>query len=256
MGDDILTGALESALKPHLDEDTYDYITSLLGEDPYDADAREAVSALVVGAVEDHEGLDGEHLCQSLFSLLDLGKSQAENDPVEVSAGDGSTSTLRKLDQAVTMKEHDVQTFASGLRADSINDDKEEAKESDIASFYANMIDISNSAAVSERARRKARQKELRLKLEEEERQRAIQEAMAMLEIAEAKTESVESMIEKSSDNAQDVHFKNLDLPNLRGGGPNLLQGANVTFARGRRYGYVCLLCRCILVLKVLIRLL
>ena len=39
-----------------------------------------------------------------------------------------------------------------------------------------------NPAAMSERARRKARQKELREAAEEEERRRAIEDAMKMLE--------------------------------------------------------------------------
>jgi ATP-binding cassette subfamily F protein 3 len=47
-----------------------------------------------------------------------------------------------------------------------------------------------------------------------------------------------ESLLEKAQvDNMIDVHLKNFDLPNLRGGGPNLLQNSSLTLARGRRYG-------------------
>ncbi|OEU07369.1 P-loop containing nucleoside triphosphate hydrolase protein [Fragilariopsis cylindrus CCMP1102] len=35
----------------------------------------------------------------------------------------------------------------------------------------------------------------------------------------------------------RDVRLLNFELPNLRGGGPNLLSGANLILARGRRYG-------------------
>ena len=40
-----------------------------------------------------------------------------------------------------------------------------------------------------------------------------------------------------ANDNARDVHLRDFDLPNLRGGGPDLLSGANLTLAHGRRYG-------------------
>ena len=45
-------------------------------------------------------------------------------------------------------------------------------------------------------------------------------------------------MLESSStDNSSDINLTNFDLPNLRGGGPNLLQNASLTLSRGRRYG-------------------
>jgi ATP-binding cassette subfamily F protein 3 len=247
---DDIQGALESALKPYadsIDEDTFSYIASLLQDDPYDSDAREAVGSLIVGSLPD-EQVDGEEVCRSLFALLDLGRYSTPCDNGEsvhiLENADGndvlftgnSVAAPRKLNQAVTMKAQDIQTYASGLRAESYNDDpKEEMKESQIASFYANMIDVGNAAAQSERVRRKQRQKEIREQMEQEERSRAIQQAMEMLQTTE--TNTVESMMEKSADNGADVHFTNLDLPNLRGGGPPLLQNANITFSRGRRYG-------------------
>ena len=227
-------GAVDCALGSHLDEDTLEYITSLLGENPRDDDAREAVEALILGGVED-EQFDPNDICKALFDLLDLGgdhgTTEDTKEDIEVDA------PLRKLGQAVTMKAHDIQSYAMGLSAELDPVSLGDEKESQIAAFYANMIDGKlNEDAVSERDRRKARQKELRIKMEEEERQRAIQEAMAMLEEPEV-GKTVESMMESSSDNMQDVHFRNLDLPNLRGGGPNLLQNASITLARGRRYG-------------------
>jgi ABC-type dipeptide/oligopeptide/nickel transport system ATPase subunit len=239
---DVL-GAVESALKPHLDEDTCDYIASLLEEDPTDEDAREAVTALIEGFDSDNAAglMDNPTLCRAFFELLDLGSSSTAAATVDKKQVAIAPLQLRKLDQAVTLSTMDVQTFASGLRADAdaaaIADDEGESK---IAAFYANMIDVS-SAAQSERARRKARQKEIRERLEEEERQRAIQEAMDMFENNKeqggAAADDVDTMMEASADNAQDCHFRSFDLANLRGGGPNLLTNASLSLSRGRRYG-------------------
>lgn len=232
----IVAAALESALPPseeHIDEDTYEYITSALSEDPFDEDTREAVRELILSATEDNDQVDGVAVCQSLFELLDLG-NESNNGNSEAKADDAQPE-LRKLGQSVTMKEQDVQTFASGLRAKT--DDGVELEESQIKTFYANMIDpAASKAAISERDRRKARQKEMRIQMEEEERQRAIKEAMDMFQ--DNDDQDSESLMEKAqADNMQDVHLKDFDLPNLRGGGPNLLQGANLTLARGRRFG-------------------
>jgi ATPase subunit of ABC transporter with duplicated ATPase domains len=231
--------ALESALPSSeqlIDEDTSEYIASALSEDPFDDDTREAVRELILSATEDNEQLDGVALCQSLFELLDLGKRSGHDDDDAVAKNNlEPQNELRKLDEAVTMKTQDIQTFASGLRANT--DDGIEIGESKIAAFYANMIDPhASEAAISERDRRKARQKEMRIKMEEEERQRAIEEAMDMLQ--ENSTGNAEALLEKAqADNMQDVHLKDFDLPNLRGGGPNLLQNCNLTLSRGRRYG-------------------
>eukprot|EP00980_Cylindrotheca_fusiformis_P028778 scaffold22642_cov134-Cylindrotheca_fusiformis.AAC.33 len=232
-----VSAALESALPPsenYVDEDTYEYISSLLSEDPFDEDTREAVRELILSATEDNDQVDGVAVCQSLFELLDLGNHISIGPQDATTTSQESQNELRKLGQAVTMREQDVQTFASGLKAK--NDDGVELEESKIASFYANMIDPSASeAAVSERDRRKARQREMRIQMEEEERQRAIKEAMDMFQ---EDTGDAESLLEKAqAENMTDVHLKGFDLPNLRGGGPNLLQNASLTLARGRRYG-------------------
>jgi len=232
-----IEAAVSSALEPHLDGEVCDYVTSLLEEDARDEDARQAVSALIAASLEEHDQVDAEELVQSFFALLDISDDNENEDSQEQS------TSLRKLDQAVTMKEHDVQTYASGLSSSSGGLDthgntlEDEPKQSEIAAFYANMIDISNNtAAISERARRKRRQKEIRERMQEEERQRALDEAMAMLE--EIGSNDVEqAMNNQATDNSADVHLVNFDLPNLRGGGPNLLQNASVTLARGRRYG-------------------
>ena len=76
--------------------------------------------------------------------------------------------------------------------------------------------------------------------MEASERQRAIQEAMDTLRLnnnTDNKKKCVDRMMEESTDTMVDVHLQNIDLPNLRGGGTDLLTNASVTFARGRRYG-------------------
>lgn len=247
-----MEGAIHAALRPHLqDEDTLEYIASLLQEDANDEDAREAVEALIHGALDDDETKDSAQIVASFFDLLNIssaGTTDGDDDDKE----DDGEPALRKLDVTVQMKTKDVTTFASGLQADV--DDciaLVEPKESKIQNFYANMIDCTNEAAISERDRRKERQKQVRLQLEEEERQRAIQEAMMMLQVTDDNNNndgdnknnnnktatSVASMMEQSTDKMMDCHLSHFDLPNLRGGGPDLLTNANLTLARGRRYG-------------------
>ena len=102
-----IQAAVSSALEPHLDSDACEYITSLLSEDANDEDAREAVGALIAGSVEDDQ-FDPEEITAAFFALLDISNADGEQE-------DAEEPTLRKLDQAVTMKEHDVTTYASGL---------------------------------------------------------------------------------------------------------------------------------------------
>lgn len=59
---------LENLLSPHLDEDTVQYISSLLEDDAGDDDAREAVEALISGSVEDET--TAEDLVNQLWSEL------------------------------------------------------------------------------------------------------------------------------------------------------------------------------------------
>jgi ATPase subunit of ABC transporter with duplicated ATPase domains len=144
-----------------------------------------------------------------------------------------------KLTQKVVLKDHDIKSFASGLSADGPTIDHEDGALSSIASYYANMIDISeNDAAISERKRRKERQKAIREELENGERQRALQQAMDILNDDNMDdNENPEELLSAAKDNSADVHLKNFDLPNLRGGGPDLLQNVSLTLAKGRRYG-------------------
>jgi hypothetical protein len=264
--EDAVTTAVAAALQPHMDDDTCEYISSLLQDDPTDADAREAVTALIEGALDEtgdsDGGVDSVQLCRVFFELLDMSTSDnSQNDKEAASASASAsastsavTTTTRRLEHAVTLSGLDVQSFASGLQADvdltadigTTGENGDEAPPvSKIAAFYATMIDVQhNYIAQSERVRRRLRQKELRERMEQEERQRAIEEAMAMFNVTPGNTNSENGKGEDAtldqtlqSDNAQDVHFRNLDLPNLRGGGENLLQDANITLARGKRYG-------------------
>jgi len=251
-----LSQAVESTLAAHLDEDATDYVTSLLSEDPADEDAREAVLALVSGSIDDEEA-DPAEVCATFFQLLDFGSVGGPGDddgdnnaaagglpktpaPTRSSStmsdmAGGGAGGLRKLTESVTLKEKDVTTFASGLSA-AVDTVGGMEQQSQIADFYANMIDPSdNPAAMSERARRKARQKALREAAEDEDRRRAIEDAMKMLE--DEGDDGDAELEDLANDNARDVHIRDFDLPNLRGGGPDLLSGASLILAHGRRYG-------------------
>ena len=263
-----------------LDEDTLDYVTGMLGSNPFDEDTREAVRELLVNAIvssmddvdadaDEEEAMDVMGICDRLFAALDLNTSSSSNcnsdpnDPQNHHPAQAS-SALRKLSTTVTMKEQDVETFASGLRSKDENgheqayspmDGTEDAEgtpgpPSKIAAFYANMIDPSNNAmAMSERNRRKQRQHAIRLQLEDDERQRAIADAMTMFHTEDddennttkkaTKQQQQQGDDDEEGDGVmtKDIRLLNFELPNLRGGGPNLLTGANLILARGRRYG-------------------
>ena len=165
-------------------------------------DTREAASAFIQGHAEDDDddGDGDDDVCTKFFRILDASLEEGLSDGVNDLAigdddGDDSADRMpRKLDNAITLKSHDIQTFASGLVADSsdpssrlLDDDDDngddDPQQSDIQAFYANMIDASDYLkARSERERRKARQKQMRERVEEEERKRAIEDSMRMIE--------------------------------------------------------------------------
>uniref|UniRef100_A0A7S4QCT5 ABC transporter domain-containing protein n=2 Tax=Ditylum brightwellii TaxID=49249 RepID=A0A7S4QCT5_9STRA len=260
MSADIVQSAAEKTLSSHLDEDVVDYVISLLSDDAYDTDARDSVRELINGSIDDEE-VNAEVIVQEFFEMLDEHGGGGRNDNKNNNRDDDDGEpTIRKLTSTVTLKDHDITTFASGLIAATINTDIDGDDEDAILTtsrpsesmetFYANMIDVTNVSAMSERARRKARQKELREKMEEEERRRAVEDAMKMMEEdeedeAEGRDEEfgLDDDVKGSADgdnrqdNASDVHLRNIDLPNLRGGGPDLLVSSSITLASGRRYG-------------------
>ncbi|KAL3811979.1 hypothetical protein ACHAXA_009597, partial [Cyclostephanos tholiformis] len=235
--------------------DTTEYILSILLDDPHDEDARDAAYAFFRG----HE-ID-EVACKQFFAALDDASSSAGSmiDKLTIHDGGGGASALdaplRRLECAITLQSRDVQTFASGLVAASSGDgvgkvggadgDDDAPPVSNVQSFYANMIDVSdNPRATSERMRRKARQRELREKLDEDERLRAIEDTARMMEEDDGGgsggtriTNDDMAEMSTASDNAADVHLAGFNLPNRGGGGADLLVDANLTLASGRRYG-------------------
>eukprot|EP00956_Cyclotella_meneghiniana_P041114 scaffold215099_cov69-Cyclotella_meneghiniana.AAC.5 len=171
----ILSSALSSSpLSNYLDEDTSEYILSILLDDPNDADAREAVQAFVASSLDDTDIAGSSDVCDAFFEILDnaLGNDNHHTDINNNAPMPSNDDLPRRLDAAVTLKEHDIQTFASGLVANVDPSDINDSP-SEIQTFYANMIDVSkHPRAKSERERRKARQREMRESMEEEERKR------------------------------------------------------------------------------------
>lgn len=226
--EELLESAIQATLTPFLDEDMCEYIQSTLADDPHDEDAIDNVKELLRGSIEGDA--DPEEVIVKFLGHLKLADQEESKKP-------DVDEPLKKLDKTVTMKEYDVETFANGLSSEPMNDHEDEAISS-IQDFYANMIDVSNvEAAVSERKRRKERQRAIREEMEEAERKRAIQEAMDVMNEDDDDENNPEEYLDAAADNSADVHIRNLDLPNLRGGGADLLQNASLTLARGRRYG-------------------
>jgi len=231
--------AIQESLASFIDDDIQEYIQNILQDDPHDSYARENVEELIRGSIDEDEH-NVDDVVSAFFECLSLGNDASGSNEEEKNHNNDADEPLKKLDKTITMKDSDITTYASGLSADVNTGDHEDECITSIASFYANMIDISeSSAAVSERQRRKARQQQLREALEESERKRAIEEAMNVLkdEDAEIDGENPEELLNAADDNSADVHCRYFDLPNLRGGGPDLLQNASLTLARGRRYG-------------------
>jgi len=238
--------ASTNALAGHLDEDSTEYMLSILLDDPTDEDAREAVTSIISSVV------DEEEVCEEFFAALDvaMGNTNGSGGANQAANNDGNDENElpRLLDNAITLKSQDIKTFASGLVADKDSTMDDPNTSSDIQNFYANMIDVSNVQGRSERDRRKARQKEIRERMEEEERKRAIDDAMRMMaEEEESATMegnaaggmSAQEMSEmtNATDNAADVRLQNFNLANRKGGGQDLLEDATLILARGRRYG-------------------
>lgn len=246
--------ASTKSLSQHIDEDSTEYMLSILLDDPSDEDAREAVRSIISSAVMDEEeGADGA-LCDIFFRALDAslcsdGNNNSNQQNASNNSDDLNNELPRRLDNAITLKSHDIQSFASGLIADKDPTMDDTNASSDIQEFYANMIDVTNVKARSERDRRKARQKELREKMEEEERKRAIDDVMRMMVEEEESTKDKQNSggggltpqemaeMTNAADNAADVHLQNFNLANRKGGGKDLLEDASLILARGRRYG-------------------
>lgn len=259
----VVSSAIESTLSKHLDEDTCDYIQSILAGDDddddddnsppnwSDPDTREAVQALVEGS-----GADGdmEALCQYFFQLLDESSSHSNsNANVNANANtDNNNRTknppqeedvpLRKLTQSVTIKDKDIQTFAMGLIADTSDYNTPGNSSSNTKGTILSTTDAYDVEQIkSERKKRKERQKKMRIEQQEKERQRAIQDAMSMIHNNNDADEDGNPSdpfkhlfsTTTAGDINVDVHFRNFDLHNARadeagaanqrGGGSDLL---------------------------------
>ena len=74
--------------------------------------------------------------------------------------------------------------------------------------------------------------------MEESERKRAVEDSVDALKAEDDLLGSDQGDEgDCANDNAKDVHFRNFDLPNLRGGGPDLLVNASLSLSKGRKYG-------------------
>ena len=126
--------ASTNALAGHLDEDSTEYMLSILLDDPTDEDAREAVTSIIASVVD-------EENASQFFAALDacsntLNQAATGNN----NNNDNDENELpRLLDNAITLKSQDIQSFASGLVADkdSSTMDDPNTGASDIQKFYA-----------------------------------------------------------------------------------------------------------------------
>ena len=206
----LLQSLTTSPLSTHLDQDTSDYILSILNDDPNDVDAREAVRAFVISSLDDVDDDkdygNAEEICNAFFEQVDA--ALGNNSTTIIPSSEEATDLPRRLDAAITLKSHDIQSFASGLVANIDHDTHNDGQPSEIQSFYANMIDVSkHPRAKSERERRKARQREMREQMEDEERKRAIEDAVRMMEEEREGMKEDDEVGMGAMDNATDVHF-------------------------------------------------
>ena len=268
---EVISSAIESILSQHLDEDTCNYIQSILidsdeNENEYvlDPDTKESIQALIEGSMEEPD----DELCSNFFQRLEtktnVASSQNHNHAPSATATAATAATaasvpIRKLTQSITIKDSDmnVQTFAMGLR---IEDDgtSGDIKSGTITNTTLAYDDSSSKPIKSERQKRKERQKKLRQLEEEQDRQRAIQDEMLRIQSSTttttttATTPNMDMGLNEESINV-DVHFKNFDLHNAAFHATSnssstatsnknastdlLLSNANLTLSSHRRYG-------------------
>lgn len=240
----MATSSVEDILSPHLDEDTIEYISALLNdEDQDEEDTKEAVEALISGTVEDEEV--AEQIMQDLWREHTAGASCHSNGASSSQQSESVVEeTTRRLDKVVLLKDKDETTYASGLRAASEVDREgnlvhrtDESEESGISHFYANMIGIPDKAVLSEKNRRKEKQRELRKKKDAEDLQTAIEQAIAIAAQGHDDDNNHDGTFTDGQDNHADVHLRGFNLPNKKGSGADLLVDAQLTLSRGRRYG-------------------
>lgn len=225
---------MESILSPYIDEDTIEYISSLIEDSENDDDLRETVHELICGNVDDDEALADRLLEEILPSV----QADSKCGDKQVNDDESSGLMVRKLEKSLKIQddaEESGPTDEFGL-SKTLRGGPKASASMDIQDFYANMIDIRSEEVSSQREKRKEAQKKIREKQQEEDRQRAIRDAMEMAMAAQKEEEEMKDSSD-FSDNYVDVHLQDIDLPNKRGSGEDLLVSSNLTLAKGRRYG-------------------
>ncbi|GMH77457.1 hypothetical protein TL16_g07416 [Triparma laevis f. inornata] len=212
-----------------VDEDTREYIISLITDGDADdiEDTKEAVNALIEGADEDN----ADELTSKLWTAIE---SNAANAPIKPAQEDVGEVT-KLLSKKITIGDSDIVTAGSGILAQA--DDETQPRGFSVANFFANQIGIRSEAAVSEKKRRKMAQQKLREEQERREREIALEHQMSLA--ATGETLGSDDYSDEISDNAQDCHLVNFNLPNKKGSGLDLLSNVNLTLSKGRRYGLV-----------------
>ena len=149
-----------SAVLSSIDEDTREYIASMIVEADDMEEAREAVDAMIEGADEEN----AEELQKKLWAAIESSGAQTQQQ----SASDDTGEVTKLLEKKITIGDSDVKTFASGMKA---QDGDAESRGMDFSSFFANQIGIRTEAAMSEKKRRKLAQRKLREEAERRERE-------------------------------------------------------------------------------------
>ncbi|GMI35615.1 hypothetical protein TrCOL_g9454 [Triparma columacea] len=215
-----------STILASIDEDTREYIASMIAEADDMEETREAVDAMIEGADEEN----AEELQKKLWAAIESSGEQTQQ-----TSSDDAGEVTKLLEKKITIGDSDVQTFASGMKARGGDDD---ARGMDFSTFFANQIGIRTEAAMSEKKRRKLAQRKLREEAERREREIELENQMSLAATGDASADDAAGYND-SVDNAQDCHLVNFNLPNKKGSGTDLLSNVNLTLARGRRYGLV-----------------
>ena len=212
-----------------IDEDTLEYLCSVLEEAPTRDDSLETVESFLESAGAEDAGA----LAAKLFDALEAGGAEAAG-----AAEADLEETTGRLDKALTMGEADA--AAADPKAVKLNFDGSlagamtaEGKPVPPAYIYNDAMETQTSA-ISSKARRKQLQREAREAAVAEERRREEERiaANAALGIGD-EFDSDDDDFDTSG--GVDVHLESFDLDNKKGVG-TLLSNANLTLAAGRRY--------------------
>ena len=140
----VVEGAVNKILST-IDEDTRDYIASMITDGDDIEDTKESVNAMIEGADEEN----AEELQRKLWEAIESsgGRSQ-QQEKDDDSCDTGGVTKL--LDKKITIGDSDIKTFASGIIAKE-EDGDDQSRGIGYASFFANQIGIRTEAAISEK---------------------------------------------------------------------------------------------------------